>query len=186
MLRCLFRTMHGSLKSHSSIIKQNVKFANFCHDQQWPSIFHYSLVTVSVAGCSITERRNKRRKKACCVSLLPSQSHKYIKLKMLFIVHLSHQWQRCYECHWISGSHMSLHHCSNWQSKWQWNKRKHEQLKERKRIRGLSEKKKWKIWMIFLPLTITCFFPLKKKKIKIIGHTHFMPLRQLSFYFLWN
>lgn len=71
MLGCLFRTMHGSLKSHSSIIKQIVKFANFCPDQQWPSIFHYSLVTVSVAGCSITEHRNKRRKKPlvchCCL-----------------------------------------------------------------------------------------------------------------------
>lgn len=63
MLQCLFRTMHVLLKSHSSIIKKKVKFANFCHDWQWLRIFHYTLVAVFVAGSSITEHRNKRRKK---------------------------------------------------------------------------------------------------------------------------
>lgn len=63
MLLCLFRTMHGSLKSHSSIIKQNVKFANFCYGPQWPSVFHYSLAPVSVAGCSITKQKQKEKKK---------------------------------------------------------------------------------------------------------------------------
>lgn len=70
MLRCLFRTMHGSLKSHSSIIKQNVKFANFCHDQQWPSIFHYSLVAVSEQAVLLQSTETKGEKKPvvchCC------------------------------------------------------------------------------------------------------------------------
>lgn len=179
--------MHGSLKSHSSIIKQNVKFANFCHDQQWPSIFHYSLVAVSEQAVLLQSTETKGEKKPvvchCCHHKATNTlNSRYCSLCTWAISDkgaVSATEYQAVVCHYITvpiGRVNDSVQMKTWAAK------------GTKKNKRLVWKKKMENMDVFFAISYKNVFSLffKKKYFWIIGHTHFMPLRQLSFYFLWN